>query len=78
MGRQNGIFFVILQEVSKALNMKTREIKRTKQQKARDWAAFLEKLRNTPREKLSKAAQWVLDNEEKEERYWVDMRAVLK
>ena len=51
---------------------------KTKQQKTKDWAVFLEKLRKTPKEKLSKAAQWVLDNEEKGERYWIDMKAVLK
>lgn len=54
------------------------EKNKTKQQKTKDWAVFLEKLRKTPKEKLSKAAQWVLDNEEKGERYWIDMKAVLK
>lgn len=31
-----------------------------------------------PPEKLSKAAKWILKNEESKEEVWIDMRAVLK
>ena len=31
-----------------------------------------------PPEKLSKAAKWVLKEEEKGDEYWLDMKAVLK
>lgn len=34
-----------------------------KEQKKKDWILFLEKLRATPPEKLSKYAKWLLENE---------------
>lgn len=40
--------------------------------------AIIEKLRNTPADKLSKTAKWMLKREDDGEKYWMDMRAVLK
>lgn len=54
------------------------EKRRTKKQKAEDWAAFMEKLRNTPKDRLSKAAKYVLEHEDEDGTYWMDMKAVLK
>lgn len=55
-----------------------RQKKRSKEQKIQDWTKFMEKLRNTPEEKLSKAAKWVLKDEAEGREYWMDMKAVLK
>lgn len=52
--------------------------KRTKEEKRKDWQEFLAKLRALPPEKLSKGAKWVLQEEEKGNEYWIDMKAVLK
>ena len=41
------------------------ENKKTKEEKRRDWQNFVAKLKNLPPEKLSKAAKWVLKDEEK-------------
>lgn len=49
-----------------------------KQKKREDWKKFLAKLKSMPPEKLSKAAKWVLKEEEKGDEYWLDMKAVLK
>lgn len=53
------------------------EKRRTKKQKAEDWAAFMEKLRNTPKDRLSKAAKYVLEHED-DPPVELDMRYVLK
>lgn len=51
----------------------------TKEQiKEKRWNNTIERLRNMPPEKLSKAAKWILKNEESKEEVWIDMRAVLK
>lgn len=51
----------------------------TKEEKKTDWKAFVEKLKSLPPEKLSKAARWVLAQEEKpQEETYIDMKAVLK
>ncbi len=42
-----------------------------------EWVAFIEKLRNTPKEKLSKAAKYLLEHEG-EEPTELNMRYVLK
>ena len=52
--------------------------KKTKEEKQKNWQDFLGKLKNMPPEKLSKAAKWVLKQEEKGEEYRMDMKAVLK
>ncbi|MBO8440469.1 MAG: hypothetical protein IAC51_07450 [bacterium] len=53
--------------------------KMTKEEKKTDWKAFVEKLKSLPPEKLSKAARWVLAQEEKpQEETYIDMKAVLK
>lgn len=46
--------------------------------KKQRWAVTLEKIRNTPPEKLSKLAKWILKDEEKKQEVHVDMKAVLK
>lgn len=46
--------------------------------KKKRWAETIERLRNTPPEKLSKTAKWILKNEENRQEVWMDMRAVLK
>ncbi len=51
----------------------------TKEQKKANWQAVLQQLRQTPPEKLSALAKWMLSQEEKgREEYVIDMRAVLK
>lgn len=52
--------------------------KKTKEEKRKDWQDFLAKLKATPPEKLSKAAKWVLKEEEKGNEFWVDMKAVMR
>lgn len=52
--------------------------KKTKEEKQKDWQDFVAKLKTLPPEKLSKAARWVLKEEEKGNEYWMDMKAVLK
>ncbi len=52
--------------------------KKTEEEKRKDWQNFLAKLKALPPERLSKAAKWVLENEEKGNKYWMDMKAVLK
>lgn len=54
------------------------ENKKTKEEKRKDWQNFVAKLKNLPPEKLSKAAKWVLKDEEKGNEYWMDTKAVLK
>lgn len=54
------------------------EAKKTKEEKQKDWQDFVAKLKALPPEKLSKAARWVLKEEEKGNEYWMDMKAVLK
>lgn len=54
------------------------ETKKTKEQKQKEWQDFVAKLKTLPPEKLSKAAKWVLKEEEKGSEYWMDMKAVLK
>lgn len=57
--------------------METKKITKAELKKQR-WANTLEKLRNTPPEKLSKWAKWVLRNEENKQEVYIDMKAVLK
>ncbi len=53
--------------------------KMTKEEKKRmRRQALVERLRNTPSDKLSKAAKWMLKSEEEGNEYWMDMKAVLK
>jgi len=40
--------------------------------------AIIERLRNTPADKLSKTAKWLLKKEDSGEKYWMDTRAVMK
>ncbi len=54
------------------------EEKITKEEKRKDWEKIIAKLKSMPPEKLSKAAKWVLKEEEKGDEYWLDMKAVLK
>ena len=54
------------------------EEKITKEEKRKDWEKIIAKLKSMPPEKLSKAAQWVLKEDEKGDEYWLDMKAVLK
>ena len=51
---------------------------RTKEENRKDWQDFETRLRDLPPERLSKVAQWVLQEEEKGNEYWMDMKAVLK
>ena len=51
--------------------------KKTKE-KSKRRLALIEKLRNTPADKLSQTAKWMLKREDSNEEYWMDMRAVLK
>lgn len=46
--------------------------------KKKRWAQTLEKLRNTPPERLSKYARWILENEKDKPNIWYDMKAVMK
>lgn len=39
---------------------------------------FMDKLRNTPPEKLSKYAKWLLKADRTKEQVWYDMKAVMK
>lgn len=52
--------------------------KMTKEEKRKDWLDFVANLKKLPPEKLSKAAKWVLANEEKNKDVYYDMKAVLK
>ena len=70
-----GLLLLYLQSNIKYMFMKE---KKTKEEKQKNWQDFLDKLKNMPPEKLSKAAKWVLKQEEKGEEYWMDMKAVLK
>lgn len=58
------------------INVKSME-KKTKE-KSKRRLALIEKLRNTPADKLSQTAKWMLKREDSNEEYWMDMRAVLK
>ena len=42
--------------------------KKTKEEKQKNWQDFLDKLKNMPPEKLSKAAKWVLKSKRKKEK----------
>lgn len=57
--------------------MGTKKMTKAEMKKKR-WAETIERLRNTPPEKLSKTAKWILKNEENRQEVWMDMRAVLK
>lgn len=59
--------------------METKEVKkkRTKKQKAQDWAMLMEKLRNTPEDKLSPMAKYWLKHEH-DEPVSLNMRYVLR
>lgn len=46
--------------------------------KKKRWAQTLEKLRNTPPERLSKAAKWILRNEGNRPEVYIDIKAVMK
>jgi hypothetical protein len=51
--------------------------KKTKEEKRKEMAEFIAKLKATPQEKLSKAAKYLLAHENDEPVYY-DMKAVMK